>query len=132
MQLFSTGFQASAEVRGLEPARGEVYEADFDPVVGREQGGKRPIIVISIEGMNRSAAELVVAAPLTTTDWGSRMHVRLEPPEGGLVRVSYAMPEMIRSISTKRLRRRLGSTSGEAVDAVAGRAGILIGLGRSR
>ena len=119
-------------MQNLEPARGEVYEADLDPVMGREQGGRRPILVISIDPMNRSAAGLAIGVPLTTTDWSNELHVRLDPPEGGLTRVSYAMPEMLRSLSTSRLGRRLGFTSGETVDAVAGRAGILIGLGRSR
>jgi mRNA interferase MazF len=115
-----------------EPERGDVYEADLDPVEGREQGGRRPLLVISIGPMNRSAAELAIGAPLTTTDRGNAMHVRLAPPEGGLTRVSFAMPEMVRSVLTNRLRRRLGHASGDTVDAVAKRAGLLIGLGRSR
>jgi mRNA interferase MazF len=115
-----------------EPERGEVYAADLDPVEGTEQGGRRPLLVISIDPMNRSGAKLAITVPLTTTDRSNAMHVRLEPPEGGLKRVSFAMPEMVRSISTNRLRRRLGYASGDTVDAVARRAGILIGLGRSR
>jgi mRNA interferase MazF len=117
---------------GAEPERGEIYEVDLDPVEGHEQAGRRPLLVISIGAMNRSAANLVIGTPLTTTDWSNAMHVRLTPPEGGLTRVSYAMPEMIRSVSTRRLRRRLGSARGETVDAVAKRAGLLVGLGRSR
>ncbi len=115
-----------------EPLRGDIFEVDLDPVEGREQAGKRPWLVISIGAMNRSAADLVIGTPLTTTDWGNSMHVRIEPPEGGLRKISYAMPEMIRSVSTTRLRRRYGSASPGSVDAVARRAGILIGLGRSR
>jgi mRNA interferase MazF len=115
-----------------EPERGAVYEIDLDPVQGREQAGVRPWLVLSIGAMNRSAAELVIGTPLTTTDWGNAMHVRLEPPYGGLNRVSFAMPEMIRSVSTRRLRRRLGLVPRETVDVIARRAGILIGLGRSR
>lgn len=119
-------------MHGAEPQRGEVFVADLDPVEGREQGGRRPLLVISIGAMNRSAADLVIGAPLTTTDRGNAMHVRIEPPEGGLARVSFAMPEMIRAVSARRLRRRLGFTSSHTADSVARRAGILIGLGRSR
>jgi mRNA interferase MazF len=115
-----------------EPSRGEVFEADFDPVAGHEQGGRRPVLVLSIDPMNRSAADLVIAAPLTTTDWSSAMHVRIDPPHGGLERTSYAMPEMVRSISTDRLKRHIGNASASTVDAVAKRVGLLIGLGRSR
>lgn len=112
--------------------RGEIYLVDPDPVMGHEQGGRRPFLVISIDPMNRSAAELVIAAPLTTTDRGNELHIRIDPPEGGLDRVSFVMPEMVRTLSMRRLQRRLGRTSPDAVETVAKRVGILIGLGRSR
>jgi len=105
---------------------------DPDPVVGHEQGGRRPFLVISLDPMNRSAAELVIAVPLTTTDRGNALHVRVGPPGGGVSRVSYAMPEMIRMLSTLRLKRKLGRASPDTVEAVAKHVGILIGLGRSR
>ena len=112
--------------------RGEVFLADPDPVVGHEQGGKRPHLVISIDPMNRSASDLLIGVPLTTTDRGNKLHVRLDPPEGGLNRVSFAMPEMTRSVSRARLLRKLGHASPDTVETVARRVGILIGLGRSR
>lgn len=112
--------------------RGDVFLVDLDPVAGREQGGRRPLLVVSINPMNRSAARLVAGVPLTTTDRGNALHVRLDPPEGGLTRVSFALPEMIRSVSTGRLRRRLGQVPDQTVDTVAKRVGILVGLGRSR
>ena len=116
----------------LEVKRGEVYLADLDPVVGHEQGGRRPHLVISVNQMNHSATGLLIGVPLTTTDWGSKLHVRLEPPEGGLDRVSYAMPEMARSVSNSRLLARLGRASADTVEAVAQHVGVLIGLGRKR
>jgi len=119
-------------VAAPEPQRGEVYEAELDPVEGREQSGRRPLLVLSIGPMNRSAAGLVIGVPLTTTDWGNSLHTRLDPPEAGLTKVSFAMPEMVRSVSTRRLRRRLGLASTATVDAVAKRTGILVGLGHSR
>jgi mRNA interferase MazF len=106
--------------------------ADPDPVVGHEQGGKRPFMVISVNPMNRAAVSLVIAVPLTTTDRGNELHVRLDPPEGGLSRVSFAAPEMVRVLSTLRLKRRLGNASADTVESVAKRVGILVGLGRSR
>jgi mRNA interferase MazF len=106
--------------------------ADPDPVAGHEQGGRRPFLVISIDPMNRSTADLVIAVPLTTTDRGNKLHLRLDPPEGGLSRASFAMPEMVRVLSTARMRRRLGRVSTDSVEAVARHVGILVGLGRSR
>lgn len=112
--------------------RGEVYVGNPDPVIGHEQGGRRPVLVVSIQAMNRAAARLVVSVPLTTTDRSNKLHVRVEPPEGGLERVSYAMPEMVRSMSTDRLGRRLGRVSPDTIEAVANRVGLLVGLGRIR
>lgn len=112
--------------------RGEVFTGDLNPVVGHEQAGRRPVLVVSINPMNQSAADLVIAVPLTTTDRGSQLHVRLEPPEGGLTRVSFALPEMVRVLSTRRLGRRLGFASADTVETVSKRIGILIGLGRTR
>jgi mRNA interferase MazF len=112
--------------------RGEVYMGDPGPARGHEQGGRRPFLVISINPMNRSPVGLTLAVPLTTTDRGSELHVRIEPPEGGLKRVSFAMSEMVRSMSADRLGRRVGRVSPDTVEAVAKRIGILVGLGRAR
>lgn len=105
---------------------------DPEPVVGHEQGGRRPFLVISVNQMNRSRAQMVIGVPLTTRDRGNELHVRLEPPEGGLERVSFAMPEKVRSISIERFAHRLGYASPDTVQAVSNRVGILVGLGRSR
>jgi mRNA interferase MazF len=112
--------------------RGDVYVGDPEPVVGHEQGGWRPFLVVSIEQMNRSPASMAIAVPLTTTDRRNKLHVRVEPPEGGLERVSFAMPEMVRSVSSLRLQGRLGRASMDTVESVANRIGLLLGLGRAR
>jgi mRNA interferase MazF len=112
--------------------RREIYLVDLEPVVGHEQGGRRPFLLISVNQMNRSRAGMTIGVPLTTRDRGSELHVRLDPPEGGLQRVSFAMPEKVRSISTDRLQSRLGLASPDTVEAVAKRVGILVGLGRGR
>jgi mRNA interferase MazF len=119
-------------IKDSEVRRGEVYTVDLDPVIGHEQGGRRPLLLISIDPMNRSAARMAIGVPLTTTDRGNELHVRLDPPEAGLARISFVMPEMVRSISTERLRRKLGFASPGTLEAVAKRVGILVGLGRSR
>jgi mRNA interferase MazF len=112
--------------------RREVYMVDLEPVVGHEQGGKRPFLLISVNQMNNSRAQMAIGVPLTTRDKGNELHVRLDPPEAGLSRVSFAMPEKVRSISMDRLQRRLGHASPDTVEAISNRVGILIGLGRSR
>jgi mRNA interferase MazF len=93
--------------------RGEVWMADFDPVVGHEQAGKRPAIVISADVFNRLPVGLVVVVPFTTTDRNLRLHVAIEPPDGGLRKKSFAMTEQVRCLSTKRFIKRLGRVSAD-------------------
>jgi mRNA interferase MazF len=114
------------------PEFGELYLAELDPFVGHEQGGRRPFLVLSISSMNRSAVQMAIGVPLTTTHHGSRLHVRIDPAESGLTRVSYAMPEMVRSVSTQRFGGRIGRAPSETVETAATRAGVLVGLGRTK
>lgn len=114
------------------PRRGEIFLADLDPVVGHEQSGRRPFMVLSLQHMNRAPAGLVIGVPLTSTEWPSKLHVRIEPGESGLSRVSYAMPEMVRSISTERFGRYLGRADRKPFELASARAGFLIGLGRTK
>lgn len=118
--------------RRESPKRGEVYLADLGPPIGQEQHGRRPFLVLSISRMNRAPAELVIGLPLTTTDWNSNLHVRIEPGPSGLPRVSYAMPEMIRSVSILRFGRRMGRVPLETVEVAAAHTGFLTGLGKIR
>src|SRR5437879_3840690 len=73
----------------VPPARGDLWDTDFDPIKGREQAGRRPALVMSVDTFNRGPAELVVAIPLTRTERKVRWHVSVAPPEGGLSDVSY-------------------------------------------
>ncbi len=114
------------------PFRGEIYWAELDPVVGREQAGRRPLLVLSVEQFNRTDWEIVIGVPLTTTDWANPAHIRIEPDESGLPRISYAMPEMVRSVSVQRLERQVGRAPVEAVDLAARRVAVFTGLGRTR
>ena len=82
--------------------------------------------------MNQGRAGLVIGIPLTTTPHLAPLHVRLEPSVSGLDRVSYAMPEMIRSVSTERFSGRLGRVPLKTVATAAERAGLLIGLGQTK
>lgn len=101
------------------PARGEVWLADLDPVTGREQAGTRPVLVLSPARFNRGS--IVVAAPLTRTERRTPMHVRMEPPEGGLRAPSFVMCEQLRALSHGRLLARWGAVEQETMRAVAAR-----------
>jgi len=110
------------------PARGEMWLTDFDPVVGHEQGGRRPCLIVSMDIFNRSPADLVVGIPLTTRARGVPLHVPISPPEGGLHSQSYAMGDAVRSISKLRLIQRWGMVTPVTLARVEDALRILMGL----
>lgn len=109
------------------PSYGEVWLADLDPVRGREQAGRRPVLVVSADRFNRGPAELVIVVPFTTRDRRIPVRVPVEAPEGGLRERSFAMCEMVRSISRGRLLDRAwGSVSRSTMSEVSDRLRVLL------
>ena len=111
-----------------EPGRGEIWYARLDPVVGHEQAGERPCLIISDDRFNYSRAHLVVVLPITRTDRGIASHVRVDPPDGGLKAASFIKCEDVRSISKQRLQSRLGKVSAKTMAGVEDRLRILMNL----
>jgi len=111
-----------------DPARGEIWWVNLDPVLGHEQGGTRPALVISVDIFNRGPAGLVAVIPLTTKRKGIPFHVEVQPPEGGLERPSFIKCEDIRTVSKHRLSKRLGRVSQGTLAEVEDRLRILLGL----
>lgn len=91
----------------------EVWLAVLDPVVGHEQGGKRPVVVVSSDGLHSLPIQMVVVVPLTGTDRGLVTQPRIDNASAGLSRPSFARPEDVRSIDMGRLQRRLGVVSAD-------------------
>lgn len=111
-----------------DPLRGEVWNVNLDPTKGREQKGMRPALIVSHSTFNRSAAELVVIVPLTTTFRGIPLHVRINPPEGGVKTASFAKIEDVRSVSKERLLKRWGNVSQTTLAEVADNLRVLLDL----
>ena len=112
----------------MRASRGEIWLVGLDPTTGREQAGMRPALVISVDIFNHGAAELVVAIPITSRAKGVPLHIKVDPPEGGLSLTSYVKCEDVRSISTSRLIRKLGDVSPQTIESVEDRLKILLGL----
>lgn len=108
------------------PLQREVWFAELDPVRGGEQAGRRPVVVLSREAFNSAARGLVVVAPLTSTDSGVRLHVGIDPPEGGLRQRSFAMPDMVRSVSRERLLDRWGLVRPDTLEELVRRVRVII------
>jgi mRNA interferase MazF len=110
------------------PARGEVWLADLNPTRGREQAGRRPVLVVSEDLFNRGPAGLVIVLPLTSTVRPIPSHVAVSPPEGGLKSETAILCEAIRSISTDRLIQRWGAVAPRTLTRIEDRLRILLRL----
>ena len=90
--------------------RGDVYLAGLDPVIGSEQGGTRPVVIIQNDVGNLHAPTVIVI-PLTASTQKPPLptHVVIAQGEGGLRRTSTALCEQVRTLEKTRLIRRLGA-----------------------
>jgi mRNA interferase MazF len=93
-----------------------VWLAALDPVQAGEQGGTRPVLVVSASSFNAWPVGLVIVVPITTRDRGFAHHVPVTAH--GLDRASFAMPEYVRSIVQRRLQRRLARADSDTVRQV--------------
>lgn len=110
------------------PFRGDIWLIDLNPAKGREQTGKRPALIISADGFNKSAAELVVVLPITSKKKNIPLHVEVIPPDGGLNITSYIKCEDIRSVSKERLADFLGTISTDVMRKVEKNLKLLLVL----
>src|SRR2546423_15498707 len=112
----------------MSAKRGEVWLVSLDPVEGREQAGRRPALVLSVDSFNASPAELVAVLPITSKQRALRTRVAIDPPEGGLKTTSFVIGEQTRTISSRRLTRRLGAVSAATLERVEDIVRALLGL----
>jgi mRNA interferase MazF len=100
--------------------RGEVYQANLDPVTGSEQGGTRPVLIVSRDALNANAP-IVIVVPLTSRENKKRLyptHVELPTGEGSLSKNSVALCEQVRAVSKNRLTKRIGQVSSQKMSAI--------------
>lgn len=88
--------------------RGEIYYADLSPVVGSEQGGIRPVLIIQNDVGNKHSGTTIVAALTTQIKHRLPVHVYIPAKTTGLKRDSLALCEQVRTISVERLKERAG------------------------
>ncbi len=109
-----------------EPGVGEVWDVELDPHVGTEQAGRRPALVISNDYFNRTPNGLYFIVPITGIDRGIRYQLKVDPPEGGLVKPSVIMCDQARTQSVLRFRRHRGSVTADLVKRVQAMVGEFI------
>jgi mRNA interferase MazF len=108
------------------PHRGEIWLADLRPTRGREQTGRRPVLVLSVDYFNAGPADLVVVLPLTSTQRDIPLHVKVKKGEGGTRNNYVILCEAIRSVSKDRLISRWGMLPHEVMAEVEDRLRILL------
>lgn len=109
--------------------RGDIFYADLSPVIGSEQGGVRPILVIQNDVGNKYSPTIIIAA-ITSQINKAKLptHVEITAPEYGLPKDSVVLLEQIRTIDKKRLREKIGKFDEEMMKEVDEALRISIGL----
>lgn len=110
--------------------RGEIYYADLSPVVGSEQGGVRPVLIVQNDVGNRHSPT-VIAAAITSRREKAHLptHIELNAQTCGLAKDSIVLLEQIRTIDKKRLKERMGEIDSLAMNKVNSALQISFGLG---
>ena len=109
--------------------RGDIYYADLSPVVGSEQGGMRPVLIVQNDTGNRHSPT-VIAAAITSQTGKARLptHIELSARNYGLSRDSVILLEQIRTLDKSRLRERMGQLDGPTMDRVNSAIAVSFGL----
>ena len=109
--------------------RGDIYYADLSPVVGSEQGGMRPVLIVQNDTGNKHSPT-VIAAAITSQIGKARLptHIELEAQSYGLTRNSVILLEQIRTIDKSRLRERMGKLDEPTMNNVDNAIAVSFGL----
>ena len=99
--------------------RGDIFYADLSPVIGSEQGGVRPVIVVQNDIGNKYSTTVIVAA-ITSKINKAKMptHIEISALEHGLSKDSVILAEQIRTIDKKRLKEKIGRIDDRLIDSV--------------
>ena len=110
--------------------RGDIYYADLSPVVGSEQGGMRPVLIVQNDTGNKHSPT-VIAAAITSQTGKARLptHIELEAKSYGLTRDSVVLLEQIRTIDKRRLKERMGKLDISLMGRVDNAIAVSFGLG---
>ena len=114
-------FRRSVNFVDTSVKRGDIYYADLSPVVGSEQGGIRPVLIIQNDTGNRYSPT-VIAAAITSQTGKARLptHIALPVNEScGLNRDSIILLEQVRTLDKKRLRERMGHVEEQVMEKVS-------------
>ena len=113
----------------MEVRRGEVFYADLSPVVGSEQGGVRPVLIVQNDTGNRHSPT-VIAAAITSQTGKAKLptHISVSPMNCGLPKESIILLEQVRTLDKRRLREKMGRVDEEVMKKVDAAIAVSFGL----
>ncbi len=97
--------------------RGDIFWADLNPAIGHEQSGLRPILVLSHEVFNKNSGT-VIAVAITSQPQRAAFPLTLELEETKLPKKSWVKISQIRTLSIKRLKKKIGSAKPDEIDLI--------------
>ena len=110
--------------------RGDIFYADLSPVIGSEQGGLRPVLIVQNDVGNKYSPT-VIAAAITSQTSKSRLptHINIDSNDFGLMKNSVILTEQIRTIDKSRLKEKIGHIEDEkTLDKINNAIGVSFGL----
>ncbi|MBQ8267008.1 MAG: type II toxin-antitoxin system PemK/MazF family toxin [Clostridia bacterium] len=110
--------------------RGEIYYADLSPVIGSEQGGVRPVLIVQNDIGNKYSPT-VIAAAITSQHEKAKMptHIDISAECCGLSKDSVVLLEQVRTIDKQRLKEKMGTIDSTAMNRVDKALSVSFGLG---
>ena len=109
--------------------RGDIFYADLSPVVGSEQGGVRPVLIVQNDTGNRHSPT-VIAAAITSQTGKARLptHISVAPLSCGLTKESVILLEQVRTLDKRRLREKMGRLDDGVMRQVDAAIAVSFGL----
>lgn len=110
--------------------RGDIYYADLSPVVGSEQGGVRPVLIIQNDVGNKFSPTVIAAAITSQRDKTNLpTHIEVDAQGSGLIKDSVVLLEQVRTLDKHRLREKMGRLDKNSMSRVNQALSISFGLG---
>ncbi len=110
--------------------RGDIFYADLSPVVGSEQGGIRPVVIVQNDIGNKHSPT-VIAAAITSRTEKTKLptHIEVTADRFGLQKDSVILLEQVRTIDKKRLKEKMGHLEDDTMERVNSAISLSLGLG---
>ena len=119
-------------MKELNIKRGDMFYADLSPVIGSEQGGVRPVLIVQNDVGNKYSPT-VIAAAITSQTNKTKLptHIDLNSEEYGLNKDSVVLAEQIRTIDKTRLKEKIGHVDSSIMNKINNALGVSFGLEES-